>query len=40
MNTIFVCKLKPLETQNTEYKREWNDEYLKWICGFAIAFLL
>ena len=26
-----------METQNTEYKREWNDEYLKWICGFANA---
>jgi len=24
-----------METQNIEYKREWNDEYIKWICGFA-----
>jgi len=27
-----------LEKQNIEYKREWKDEYLKWICGFANAF--
>lgn len=25
------------ESQNTEFKREWKDEYLKWICGFANA---
>ena len=25
------------ENQNLEYKRNWNDEYLKWICGFANA---
>ncbi len=25
------------ETQNTEYKTTWRDEYLKWICGFANA---
>ena len=25
------------ETQNTEYKSVWRDEYLKWICGFANA---
>jgi ATP-dependent DNA helicase RecG len=25
------------ETQNTEYKQNWRDEYLKWICGFANA---
>ena len=25
------------ETQNTEYKQSWRDEYLKWICGFANA---
>lgn len=25
------------ETQNTEYKSSWRDEYLKWICGFANA---
>lgn len=26
-----------MESQNTEYKRSWKDEYLKWICGFANA---
>lgn len=26
-----------LESQNTEYKESWRDEYLKWICGFANA---
>lgn len=25
------------ENQNTEWKRSWRDEYLKWICGFANA---
>ncbi len=26
-----------LETQNTEFKSSWHDDYLKWICGFANA---
>jgi len=25
------------ESQNTEYKQSWRDEYLKWISGFANA---
>ena len=25
------------ESQNTEYKLTWRDEYLKWVCGFANA---
>lgn len=25
------------ENQNIEYKRNWRDEYLKWICAFANA---
>lgn len=25
------------ESQNIEYKESWNDEYLKWVCGFANA---
>jgi len=25
------------EQQNTEYKQNWHDDYLKWICGFANA---
>lgn len=25
------------ESQLTEYKESWRDEYLKWICGFANA---
>ena len=25
------------ESQRTEYKRSWHDEYLGWICGFANA---
>lgn len=25
------------ESQNTEYKESWRDEYLKWLCGFANA---
>lgn len=26
-----------MESQNIEYKVQWRDEYLKWICGFANA---
>lgn len=26
-----------MESQNIEYKAKWQDEYLKWICGFANA---
>ena len=25
------------ETHNIEYKRQWRDEWLQWICGFANA---
>ncbi|MCR4293224.1 MAG: ATP-binding protein [Candidatus Kuenenia sp.] len=25
------------ESQNTEFKTAWRDEYLKWICGYANA---
>ena len=25
------------ESQHTEWKRNWRDEYLRWICGFANA---
>lgn len=25
------------ETQNIEYKQQWRDDHLKWICGFANA---
>ncbi len=25
------------ENQDLEYKRTWNDEYLKWICGLDNA---
>jgi ATP-dependent DNA helicase RecG len=25
------------ESQNTEWKTNWRDEYLKWIAGFANA---
>ena len=24
------------EQQNIEYKQGWHDDYLKWICGFAM----
>ncbi|MDO5553528.1 MAG: ATP-binding protein [Planctomycetia bacterium] len=27
----------PNESQCIEYKESWNDDYLKWICGFANA---
>ena len=32
-----MTKLTPKECQNVEYKKVWQDEYLKWICGFANA---
>ena len=32
-----MSKIRPRESQNVEYKRSWQDEYLKWICGFANA---
>jgi ATP-dependent DNA helicase RecG len=25
------------EKQNKEYKQNWHDDYLKWVCGFANA---
>lgn len=25
------------ESQNTEWKLSWNDDYLKWVCGYANA---
>jgi ATP-dependent DNA helicase RecG len=25
------------ENHNTEYKRIWKDDYIKWVCGFANA---
>ena len=25
------------ESQHTEYKQSWRDEYLKWVSGFANA---
>lgn len=25
------------ETQNIEYKQNWHDDFLKWVCGFANA---
>ena len=25
------------ESQNIEWKENWRDEYLKWVCGFANA---
>jgi len=26
-----------MESQHTEWKQSWRDEYLKWVCGFANA---
>ena len=25
------------ESQSTEWKSKWKDEYLEWICGYANA---
>ena len=27
------------ETQHIEWKESWRDEYLKWLAGFANAFV-
>lgn len=32
-----MTKINSGESQNIEYKENWRDEYLKWICGFANA---
>lgn len=32
-----MSKIKPKECQNVEFKSSWQDEYLKWVCGFANA---
>ena len=32
-----MTKMKSKECQNVEYKKVWQEEYLKWICGFANA---
>ena len=29
--------MKTPEQQNIEYKQNWHDDYIKWICGFANA---
>ena len=36
---IFIqkCASMNTESQNIEFKENWRDEYLKWICGFANA---
>ena len=36
MKFFFDNPIMP-EQQNIEYKQNWNDEYLKWVCGFANA---
>ena len=32
-----MSKIRPKECQNVEFKSSWQDEFLKWICGFANA---
>ena len=32
-----MSKIQARESQTVEYKSSWQDEYLKWICGFANA---
>jgi len=29
--------MKKPEQQNIEFKQNWHDDYLKWVCGFANA---
>jgi len=35
--TFAFLKINMSETQNTEYKSSWHDDYLDWVCGFANA---
>lgn len=37
MQKTVRSSLKMPESHNIEYKTNWRDEYLKWICGFANA---
>lgn len=30
--------MKDKEHQSIEWKESWQDEYLKWICGYATRF--
>jgi ATP-dependent DNA helicase RecG len=30
--------MKEKEHQSIEWKESWQDEYLKWICGYANAY--
>lgn len=32
--------MKEKEDQSIEWKEAWQDEYLKWICGYANAYCL
>lgn len=32
-----ATRIQTDESQNTEFKESWRDEYLGWICGFANA---
>jgi len=37
ISLILSFMLDFMENQNVEYKSNWRDEYLKWVCGFANA---
>lgn len=37
INLLLPPHLNMSESQNTEWKSTWRDEYIKWICGFANA---
>lgn len=37
MNSNNICQENEQESQQIEWKWSWQDEYLKWLCGYANA---
>ena len=37
MNSNNICQENEQESQEVEWKWSWQDEYLKWLCGYANA---
>lgn len=35
MNSNDISREREQESQQTEWKWSWQDEYLKWLCGYA-----
>ena len=37
VDLVYTKYMKEKEHQSIEWKESWQDEYLKWICGYANA---